>query len=143
MPFDADAHTKLCDLVRGIVADDLVSGIGDVSDGGLAAVLGEAVARSGLGVQATVPEGADTVPWLFGESPSRVVVCVTPEQLKVVHQRHLDSGVPARFLGTVEGDRLRIAPQDGEPLVDLAADTVTATWRDRLPAAFGAGTTQG
>jgi phosphoribosylformylglycinamidine synthase len=143
VPFDAEAHATLCDLVRGIVADGLVSGIGDVSDGGLAAVLGEAVARSGLGVQAIVPGGADVVPWLFGESPSRVVVCVTPEQLTEVHQRHLDAGVPAHFLGTVEGDRLVVAPSGGEPVVDLAADTVAATWRDRLPAAFGAGTTQG
>jgi len=83
------------------------------------------------------------VPWLFGEAPSRVVVCVTPEQLEVVHQRHLDAGVPAHFLGTVEGDRLVVAPSDGDPVVDLAADAVAATWRDRLPAAFGSGTTQG
>ena len=55
----------------------------------------------------------------------------------------LDAGVPAHFLGTVEGDRLVVAPSDGDPVVDLAADAVAATWRDRLPAAFGAGTTQG
>ena len=68
--------------------------------------------------------------------------CVTAEQLKVGHQRHLAAGLPARLLGTVKGDRLVVAPLEGEAFVDLAADAVAATWRDHLPSAFGTGGAQ-
>ena len=142
VPFDAAEHIKLLDLVRGIITDDLVTGVVDVSEGGLALTLAEAVARSGLGVEIHSPPGAG-VPWMFGESPSRVLVCVTPEQLGEVHRRHVEADVPARLLGSVAGDRLVVGPRDGNPLVDLAVDDVVATWTSRLPDAFGAGTTQG
>ncbi len=140
---DAAQHAKVCDLVRDIVADGLVVGVGDVADGGLVGVLAEAAARSGRGVQVTLPADAAPVPWLFGEAPSRVVLCVTAEQLKEVHRRHLDADVPARLLGSVDGDRLRVVAAEGTAVLDLGVDEVTAAWRNRLPDAFAAGTTQG
>lgn len=142
-PFDAEEHARLCDLVRGLVADDLIVGVGDVSEGGLAGTLGEAVARSGLGARLTIPDDAPVVPWLFGESSSRVVVCVPADRLARVHQRHLDTGVPARFLGTVTGDRLEVSTKAGATVLDVAAETLVEAWRDRLPDAFASGTTQG
>ena len=47
------------------------------------------------------------------------------------------AGVPAVVLGTAGGDRVVLAD-----LVDLSAQQVITTWRDRLPVALGAGTTQ-
>jgi hypothetical protein len=41
-------------------------------------------------------------------------------------------------LGVAGGDRIAIGPA-----IDLALDEVRAAWRDRLPAALGAGVTQG
>lgn len=143
VPLDGSAHRALCDLVRGLVNDGLVVGVGDVSEGGLAGTLGEAVARCGLGVEVTVPEGAPVVPWLFGESPSRVVLSVADDKVAEVHQRHLDSGVPARFLGTVTGERLAVDDAHGESVIDLGAEELRDAWADRLPDAFASGTTQG
>ncbi|HET8930663.1 MAG TPA: phosphoribosylformylglycinamidine synthase subunit PurL [Acidimicrobiales bacterium] len=140
---DTELHARLCELVRGIVADGLVVGLSDVSEGGLAGALGEAVARSGLGAQITLPDGADPVPWLFGESPSRVMLCVHVDDVAEVHQRHLDSGVPASFLGTVTGDRLTVGAPDAVPVLDVDVDDLRVAWRDRLLDAFASGTTQG
>lgn len=140
-PLDYDALVSLSDFVRSLVTDGMVTGVQDVSEGGLAVVLGEAVARNGLGAQIKVPAGAG-VAWLFGETP-RVVLCVTPDQLGAVHQRHLDCGVPARFLGTVGGDRLVIGEADQEPRIDVTVDALANAWSQTLPDAFGAGTTQG
>ncbi|MBS1848575.1 MAG: phosphoribosylformylglycinamidine synthase subunit PurL [Actinobacteria bacterium] len=141
-PLDAEAHAAVCDLVRGIADDGLAIGVADVSEGGLAGLLGEAVARSGSGIEVAVPAGADVVPWLFGESPSRFVLCVSAEQLKVVHRRHLDAGVPARFLGSVTGERLAVTAVDGGCVIDLGVDEVRSRWRDRLADAFANGTAQ-
>ncbi len=143
VPVDFAAHKRLGELVRGLVNDGLVAGVGDVADGGLVGVLGEAVARNAIGATVSVPEGADELAWLFGESPSRVVVCVEADRVAEVHQRHLDSGVPARFLGEVGGARFMVRSGDNDPVLDLGVDDVASMYHNRLPDAFGAGTTQG
>lgn len=141
VPLDFDMHRKLVDLVRSLVVDDLVVGLHDVSEGGLALALAEMSARSGLGVNGRAAEGAGAA-WLFGESPSRVVACIHPDKVPEVHQRHLDTGVPATFLGTVGGDRFAL--RDGDRvLVDVAVDDLRGRWSSALPDALGAGTTQG
>jgi phosphoribosylformylglycinamidine synthase len=142
VPLDAAMHARLCELVRGLVADDLVASVSDVSEGGLAGALGEAVARAGAGAQITVPEGAGPVAWLFGESSSRVVVGVRADDADAVSQRCLESGVPARDLGTVASDRLTVRRADAAVVLDLRADELGAAWRDRLPDTFVAGTAQ-
>jgi len=48
------------------------------------------------------------------------------------------AGVPATRLGVAMGDRISV-----KGLLDIALSEVTATWRNRLPDALGAGTTQG
>ena len=72
---DLDQHAAVADAVRELVLDGLLTGAHDLADGGLALVLGELVARSGLGVRLTAPHGAGAQ-WLFREIPSRVLVCV-------------------------------------------------------------------
>jgi len=74
---------------------------------------------------------------LFGEHPSRVIVCVDPDKLGEVHRRHVNAGVAAKLLGTAEGDRLVV-----EGVLDIALDDVRNAWRDRLPAALSGGTMQ-
>ncbi len=143
VPVDFAVHSRVCELVRGLVADDLVAGVGDVSDGGLAGLLGEAVARSELGVRVEVPRGASPLAWLFGESPSRMLLGVHPDALATVTDRAHAAGVPLRELGSVAGDRLVVRTAEDAAVVDLDVTEVTRAWRDRLPDAFAAGTSQG
>ncbi len=121
-------HQQVCALVRELVADDLLEGVHDIADGGLAATIGELVARSGVGARLGQVEGHGE---LFGEGPSRVVVCVAEEQLAEVLRRAAVVDVPLVVLGRAGGDRLVI---DG--LVDLDVALVTSAWRDHLPAAL-------
>ncbi len=126
---DTDAHRVLCELVRSLVAEGDVEGAHDCGDGGLGLALAEMAVRSGVGFRVTgIPDHAH----LFGESPSRVVLCATGDHAAAVVRAAQAASVPVTLLGYAGGDRVVI---DG--LVDLSlADAVTA-WRDRLPAALG------
>jgi phosphoribosylformylglycinamidine synthase subunit PurL len=91
--------------------------------------------RSGLGVNvARVADAAE----LFSESPSRVVVCVRPDDLTTVLNVFEQAGVPTSRIGVAGGDRITV-----KGLLDVALADAEAAWSGRLPDALGAGTTQG
>jgi phosphoribosylformylglycinamidine synthase II len=125
---DLAAHRALLGLVAALVTDpDLVVGIHDVSDGGLALALAECAVHSGVGC---VVHGVDGHAELFSESPGRVLVDTTdPHE---VLARAAAAGIPARVLGHPGGDRLVV---DG--LLDLAVADATAGWHAALPDALG------
>jgi phosphoribosylformylglycinamidine synthase len=128
-PLDLDLHRRLLALVAAAVADGLVSGVHDVSDGGLGLALAELSVRSRVGMAV---EGITSHIGLFGEAPSRVVVCVTPGQLDGLRRRAAEAGVPAAPLGRAGGDRIII---DG--LLDIAVEDAVTAWRTALPRALG------
>jgi phosphoribosylformylglycinamidine synthase len=132
---DLGAHLEVAGVVRSLVAGGLVAGVHDVAEGGLGATLAEMVAASGVG--ATIARVADHVD-LFDESPSRVVVCVAPDDLTAVLNVCEAAGVATARIGVAGGDRLVV-----KDLLDVPATAVAGTWRDRLPEALGHGTTQG
>jgi phosphoribosylformylglycinamidine synthase len=132
---DVHAHARLAALVRSLVAGDVLRGAHDVGNGGLGLALAEMAVPSGIGVNvARVADHAE----LFSEAPSRVVVCVDPEDLTVVENAAAAAGVTATRLGVAMGDRISV-----KGLLDVALADATSSWRDRLPDALGAGTTQG
>ena len=126
---DLGRHQQVCALVRSLVSDDLLAGIHDIADGGLAVAIGELVARAGVGAHLQGIEGHEE---LFSEAASRVVVCVADEHVAEVLARAAAADVPAATIGRAGGARLVI---DG--LVDLDVAQVTAAWRDVLPLALG------
>ena len=103
--------------------DPLVSGVHDVSGGGLGVALAELAVRSGIGLQVA---GVADHHELFTEAPSRVVVCTTRRNELI--SRAAEAGVGFRVLGTAGGQRLVV-----EGLVDVGVDELTAAWRGRLP----------
>jgi phosphoribosylformylglycinamidine synthase len=129
-PLDYDAHRAVCELVAGLVNDGVVDGVHDVSDSGLALALAEMAVRSRTGFEVAYDDA-------LLESPSRVVVCVPAGNVPEVHRRHTEAGVAAQLIGKAGGHRLVI---DG--VIDIALDDALTAWRDRLPAALGAGTAQ-
>ncbi len=135
--FDAAAHTSLANTVRELAGDGALSGVHDVSTGGLAVALGEMAVASGVGV-VLQGEVAMAAADLFAEGPSRVAACVAPEAQQAVLDRFAANGVPAVVIGTAGGERFRLSPD-----IDLLLESLVAAWRNRLPDAFGAGTTQG
>jgi phosphoribosylformylglycinamidine synthase II len=122
-------HRRLLEMVAELVADGELAGIHDVSDGGVGVALAEMAVKSGVGVD--VHGIADHVD-LFGESPSRILVCVREERVDTVIARASSAGVEVSRLGRARGHRLRIGD-----LVDLDLVKATESWRDSLPRALG------
>jgi phosphoribosylformylglycinamidine synthase len=132
---DYAAHADVADAVRSLVAGGLVAGAHDVSAGGVGLTLTEMAVRSGVGFKAArVPDHVA----LFDESPSRVVLCVARDDPKAVENVLDHAGVHVERIGLATGDRLSF-----KDLIDIPLADAVAAWRDRLPAALGAGTAQG
>ncbi len=127
---DLVAHVDLLELVQRLVADDLVAGIHDVSDGGVGVALAEMAVRSGVGFRVVLPGGGGTAE-LFSESPSRVVICADPEPAQEIFRRSEAAGVPVAFLGGSGGDRMVIGD-----LVDVSVADATTAWHDAIPSAL-------
>ena len=137
---DLAAHSKVADLVRDLVIAGTPSAVHDISSGGLGVALAEMTAQSAVGARVTGVPGAAH---LFGESPGRVVLAVAAADADAVLTDAGSAGVLAVRLGEVGGDGLVITADDtSAPLLDLPVDEVVGRWRDRLPQALGAGTTQ-
>jgi phosphoribosylformylglycinamidine synthase subunit PurL len=127
---DVELHCRLLSLVSELVGSDLVSGVHDVSEGGLGVALAEMAVRSGVGFRV---RGIADHASLFGEGPSRVVVCVSSTARAEVERRAEAALVGWAALGEAGGDRLMV-----ESLVDLALSDAAAAWGDALPRALGA-----
>jgi phosphoribosylformylglycinamidine synthase len=126
---DLDLHRRLLGLVAGLVADGLLAGIHDVSDGGLGVALAEMAVGADVG--AVISGVADHV-GLFSESPSRALVCVEPGgPLEEIRRRADHAGVSLTDLGRAGGDRLVV-----EGLVDLPLARLRMDWVKAIPEAL-------
>jgi phosphoribosylformylglycinamidine synthase len=125
---DLAVHQRLLTLVAALVNDRAVAGIHDVADGGLAVALAELAVQSQLGFRV---HGIADHRALFGESPSRVVLCVEPGAEGAVLARAGAAGVLATTIGTVGGDRLIV---DG--VLDLGLAEATRAWQGAIPDAL-------
>ena len=70
---DLAMHARVLDVVRGLVADDVVVGVHDVADGGVALCVAEMAIASECGVEV---RAASSDVDFFDETPSRIVVAV-------------------------------------------------------------------
>jgi phosphoribosylformylglycinamidine synthase len=127
---DLDLHRRLLGLVAGLVNDNLLDGVHDVSDGGLGVALAEMAVHSQVGFRV---EGIASHRELFGEGPSRLIVSVPPPALEAVRARVVGAGVGWAPLGVGGGEHLVV-----RGLLDLPLAESTAAWRGALPEALGA-----
>jgi phosphoribosylformylglycinamidine synthase II len=134
MPPRAEVATARAthELVRGLVADGVVDGIHDCSDGGLAVALAEMAITGECGFEVTIGGALEC----FSESASRFVCAVDPVLAGQVLARASAAGVAAAEIGEARGDRLIAAGAFDVPLADA-----TRAWRDAIPNALGAAAT--
>jgi phosphoribosylformylglycinamidine synthase len=130
---DLEAAVKLHALVSEVVREREVAGVHDVSDGGLAVALCEMAFAGNTGFRvdlATAPgaRSCSAAEAAFGESTSRVVVSVAPEQVAAVLGVAAAAGVPAAVVGQAGGDQC-IA--DGAFAVPRAL--AQRTWQEAIP----------
>ena len=115
----------------------------DCSDGGLAVTMAECAFETGGigaevsidGVQVSRDGAVNVAAALFGESASRVVVSVVPDELTTVLQRAAAASVPARVIGRTGGNRLRMAV-GGDIVIDQSADEAERVWSTAIDRHF-------
>ena len=121
---DYEKHRQVAGLVAGLVADDRLSAVHDVSSGGLGVALAEMAAASGVGFRgARIHNHGE----LFGEAPSRAVAAVDPELLPEVEAAAAATGVSVARIGLAAGDRFSI-----KGLLDLDMSAITDRWRSAM-----------
>ncbi|MCY3961329.1 MAG: phosphoribosylformylglycinamidine synthase subunit PurL [bacterium] len=121
---DYEQHRRVAGLVAGLVADNRLSAVHDVSGGGLGVALAEMAAVSGVGFRgARIHDHAE----LFSEAPSRVVAAVDPELLPEVEAAAAATGVTVARVGLATGDRFAI-----KGLLDLDLAAISDRWRSPM-----------
>ena len=130
---DLDAALRLHSLVADLVREREVAGVHDVSDGGLAVALCEMAFAGTTGFRvdlATAPgaRSCSAAEAAFGESTSRVVVSVAPDQVAAVLGAAAAAGVDAAVVGQAFGDQC-IA--DGAFAVPRAV--AQRVWQEAIP----------
>jgi phosphoribosylformylglycinamidine synthase subunit PurL len=124
---DLAAEKRLHDNVRSLITAGLVKSAHDCSEGGFLVALAECcisnqVAREtprliGATVELSPGQGARLDAALFGETQSRIIISVSPENAERVLGMARQAGVPAARLGIVGGQNLSVAVAGGEKLV--------------------------
>ncbi|WP_166352345.1 phosphoribosylformylglycinamidine synthase subunit PurL [Phytoactinopolyspora limicola] len=129
-----DAERDLAELFYHAARDGLIAAAHDVSDGGLAQALSEAVLRHGVGARVWVPPELDPFVFLFSESTARAIVAVPhPEEVRFTGMCAA-RGVPHERIGVVDdADALDVQGQ-----FTIGLDELRAAHEGTLPAAFGA-----
>ena len=134
-PIDFDLHKRVCALTRDLVTKELVTGLHDISTGGLGVCAAEMAINSGVGC--TLARTPDHIAF-FSESPSRVILAVNPELLTEVEQLAAEYDVPHERIGLAHGDIFTVKNLLTVPIKDLQEK-----WDNRLSDALDGGTTQG
>jgi phosphoribosylformylglycinamidine synthase len=129
-PLDLELERRVQTAVQAAVGAGLVTTAHDCAEGGLAVTLAEAcvTGRARVGCAVTLPAAVRADLTLFGEGPSRVVVAVEPERAREFEALMAESAIPWRWIGTTEGERLRITV-GSETLIDAALETLERAWR--------------
>jgi phosphoribosylformylglycinamidine synthase len=132
---DLDAERALQSLLVTLADERLVRSAHDCSDGGLAVTVAECCFDTvGIGAEISIDAlrvGGDarvnTAAALFGESASRAVVSVEPDDVTRTLERAAAAGVPARVIGQTGGNRLRMAV-GGLIAIDQSVDEAERAW---------------
>jgi phosphoribosylformylglycinamidine synthase len=138
-----DAEKALQRLLVDVASERLIRSAHDCSDGGLAVTLAESCFDTGgAGAEVSIEAlnvGRDSrlndAVALFGESASRVVVSVSPDNVTEILQRAALAGVLARVIGETGGNRLRIAVA-GRTIVDVSVDDAERVWSTAIERVF-------
>jgi len=130
---DLGAEKRLQELLADLATERRLHSAHDCSEGGAAIALAECAIRSGVGVDAVLPDVAGRPELaLFAESCARAIVSCAPGEVDAVLERALARGVPATRIGTTGGERLRISPG-----VDVSLADAHHVWSRTLPEALG------
>ena len=102
--FDFETEWRVQESIKTMNRHGWLQSAHDVSDGGLFITLTESAMAGNVGFTIATDTRHRMDSFLFGESQSRVVVSIAPEQRQHVTGYLEDSVLPFRYLGTVTAD---------------------------------------
>lgn len=131
---DLTAEKLVQDTLLKMADELLLSSAHDCSDGGLAVAIAEScfssLARKAVGAKIDLQNSdLSSESLLFGESPSRIVISFSPENLEKV--RSIAGDCPLEVNGQVGGSDLKVS-LDGETMIVSPISELEAAWRDSL-----------
>jgi phosphoribosylformylglycinamidine synthase len=106
--FDLDKEYAVQHIVKGLIQNELVNAVHDVSDGGLFVALTEMSMPRDLGFDIVTDSEIREDAFLFGEGQGRVVVSVNEDQEEAFIEFMMDSGVPFTLLGHVTKGKMMV-----------------------------------
>lgn len=115
--FDDEWHVQ--EGIKTMIRKGWIQSAHDVSDGGLFVTLAESAMAGNKGFTIVSDDRHRLDAFLFGESQSRVVVTITPEQQKQFEGYLNDTVMPFRLLGTVTESSTAFVI-DGTSVITLA-----------------------
>ncbi|MHB1005220.1 MAG: phosphoribosylformylglycinamidine synthase subunit PurL [Chloroflexota bacterium] len=125
---DLELEARVQECCRMAIRDRMIKSAHDCSEGGLAVALAESCIAGRIGLRcALIPAGR----WdanLFGETQSRIVVSLAPEDVPALESLASQLDVPMATVGVVGGRGLRI-----DPWIDLAVGDMAVVWENALP----------
>lgn len=126
--FDIDEEYRLQEAVKELIKSGVVESAHDVADGGLFAALFESARINRVGFSVYADHEIRKDAFLFGESQSRVVVSVDPENEGILAEIMAASDVSFTFLGEVKGKDVFI---DAEHFGNI--DELISIYEDCIP----------
>jgi phosphoribosylformylglycinamidine synthase len=126
---DMAYEKRVHDAIRALIEAGLVESAHDLSDGGLAVALSECCTKE-LGARVTVPGGIREQV-LFGEAPSRILVTVHDSAAALKTIQKFDVACPR--IGVIMKERLQIADDRNEMLIDLSTSGLKQAFETSLP----------
>jgi phosphoribosylformylglycinamidine synthase len=106
--FDLEKEYEMQNAVKGLIEQNLVNAVHDVSDGGLYVALVEMSMPRELGFDIVTDSEVREDAFLFGEGQGRVVVTVTEEQEELFLEYMVETGVNLTLLGHVTKGKLQV-----------------------------------
>ena len=116
---DIDLEIRTQAACREAITGELIASAHDVSDGGIAVALAESTVIGEIGASINSAPGDRWDAAMFGETQSRIIVSVKPENLTAVEAITAANNIPSIVIGSVGGETLSFGDSISLPLVDV------------------------
>ncbi|MFD2570302.1 phosphoribosylformylglycinamidine synthase subunit PurL [Spirosoma soli] len=129
--FDFETEWRIQEAIKTMIRNGWIQSAHDVSDGGLFVTLAESAMAGNKGFAIDTNTRFRTDAFLFGESQSRVVISVSPDQLQHI-EGYLDEGIVFTRLGNVTAsdfiidDTAILTSEQAKALYDTALGKIMA-----------------
>lgn len=131
---DLELEKRVQETCLRLIDEGLINSAHDCSDGGLAVAIAEScfssLGRNAIGAEIKLGDnGLPAESLLFGETPSRIVISFSPEDL--INVTTIASGCPFEVIGRVGSDRLGIIVND-DAKISAPITELEAAWSSSL-----------